>query len=313
MNKFQAPAFSFLLAFSGCVDDPVTNLATVSGTVSTPSAASASSELANAQIAFNPVIAIDATGNSCTYDNTKNTVSSFPAGTATCSIAYSESGGALVVTLTETNGTVLGGNDLVLNLSGFVDKGNEGLVDEFTVEATHGATTVQETGQFVGTTKPLNKTVAATREELPDLSGAPDATEWSRYCIGNAISIEESGTGDLSLARFTSATAHEGYDVSGNEAGSSWSGTYSYAKNSETTSTLVLSETVTIATGAQATRVTTVELTFTDFYTGSWQTTSSVETIVATGQSTTDTELETGTFQMYTDISLFVGSGSSSQ
>ena len=309
MKKYQVLAFSFLLAFTGCIDDSVSNLASVSGTAATPSAASASSELANAKIAFNPVITIDASGTGCTYDNTKNTVSSFPSGTATCSVVYSESGGALVATLTETNGTVLGGNDLVLNLSGFVDRGNEGLVDEFTVQATHGATTVQETGQFVGATKPLNKTVAATRAELPDLSGAPDATEWARYCIGNAISIEESGTGDLSLARFISSTAHEGYEVSGSDAGSSWSGTYSYAKNSETTSTLVLSETVTIATGAQATRVTTVELTFTDFYTGSWQTTSLVETIVATGQSTTDTELETGTFQMYTDISLFVGSG----
>jgi hypothetical protein len=278
--------------------------------VATPSKDSAATELANAQIAFNPVITIDASGTSCTYDNTKNTVSSFPAGTTTCTIVYSESGGALVATLIETNGTVLGGNDLVLNLSGFVDKGNEGLVDEFTVQATHGATTVQETGQFVGATKPLNKTVAATRAELPDLTGAPDAAEWSRYCIGNAISIEESGTGDLSLSRFTSSTAHEGYDVSGSDAGSSWSGTYTYTKNSETTATLVLTENVTIATGAQVTSVTTVELTFTDFYTGSWQTTSSVETIVATGQSTTDTELETGTFQMYTDISLFVGSGS---
>jgi hypothetical protein len=310
MNKFQALACSFLVAFTGCIDDSVGNLASVSGTVATPSKDSAATELANAQIAFNPVITIDASGTSCTYDNTKNTVSSFPAGTTTCTIVYSEGGGALVATLIETNGTVLGGNDLVLNLSGFVDKGNEGLVDEFTVQATHGATTVQETGQFVGATKPLNKTVAATRAELPDLTGAPDAAEWSRYCIGNAISIEESGTGDLSLSRFTSSTAHEGYDVSGSDAGSSWSGTYTYTKNSETTATLVLTENVTIATGAQVTSVTTVELTFTDFYTGSWQTTSSVETIVATGQSTTDTELETGTFQMYTDISLFVGSGS---
>ena len=310
MKKYQVLALSFLLPFTGCVDDPVSNLASVSGTVATPSAASASTELANAQIAFNPVITIDATGSSCTYDNTKNTVSSFPAGTATCSIAYSESGGALVATLTETNGTVLGGTPLVLNLSGFVDKGNEGLVDEFTVQATHGATTVQETGQFVGATKPLNKTVAATRAELPDLTGAPDATEWARYCIGNAISIETTGTPDLSLARFTSSTAHEGYEVSGSDAGSSWSGTYTYAKNSETTSTLVLNENITLATGAQATSVTTVELTFTDFYTGSWQTTSSVETIVATGKTITDSTLESGTFQMYTDISLFVGSGS---
>ena len=310
MKNIQALAASMTLVFAGCVDDETTNQATVSGTVATPSASSASSELANTQIAFNPVITIDASGNSCTYDNTKNTVSSFPAGTATCTIAYSESGGALVATLTETNGSVFGGTDLVLNLSGFVDKGNEGLVDEFTVQATHGATTVQETGQFVGATKPLNKNVAATRAELPDLTGAPDATEWARYCIGNAISVEESGSGDLSLARFTSSTAHEGYEVSGTDAGSSWSGTYTYAKNSETTGTLVLTETVTNSTGAQATSVTTIALTFTDFYTGSWQTTSSVQTIVATGESTTDSELETGTFQMYTDISLFVGSGS---
>ena len=310
MKKFQVLAFSVLLSSVGCVDDPVVNSATVSGTVATPSAASASTELANAQIAFNPVITIDASGSGCTYDNTKNTVSSFPAGTATCSIDWGESGGALVATLTETNGTVLGGTPLVLNLSGFVDKGNEGLVDEFTVQATHGATTVQETGQFVGATKPLNKTVAATRAELPDLTGAPDAAEWARYCIGNAISVEESGSGNISLARFTSSTAHEGYEVSGSDAGSSWSGTYTYSKNSETTGTLVLNENVTIATGAQATSVTTVELTFTDFYTGSWQTTSSVETIVATGQTITESNLESGTFQMYTDISLFVGSGS---
>ena len=99
-------------------------------------------------------------------------------------------------------------------------------------------------------------------------------------------------------------------EVSGSDAGSSWSGTYTYSKNSETTSTLVLTENITIATGAQVTSVTTVELTFTDFYTGSWQTTSSVEIVVATGQTTTDSNLESGTFQMYTDISHFDGSGS---
>ena len=274
----------------------------------TPTASSASSELANTEIAFNPVITIGASGTSCTYDNTKNTVSSFPAGTASCTIAYSESGGALVVTLTESNGTVLGGQDLILNLSGFVDKGNEGLIDEFKVEATHGATTVQQTGQFVGATKPLNKTVVSSRAELPDLSGAPDATEWTRYCIGNAISIEDS-SGDMSLARFTSATAHEGYDLTGADAGNSWSGTYVYSKASETTGTLVLSETVTNQSGSQTAIVTNITLTFSDFYTGSWQMNSQVETDVSTGQ-TTNGKLETGTFQMYTDVSLFVGSSS---
>ena len=309
MKKIQTLGFSMFLVFAGCIDDPTaTNQATVSGTAATPSAASASSELANAQIAFNPVITIDASGTSCTYDNTKNTVSSFPAGTATCTIVYSESGGALVATLTETNGSVFGGTDLVLNLSGFVDKGNEGLVDEFTVEATHGATTVQETGQFVGATKPLNKTVAATREELPDLSGAPDATEWARYCIGNAILIE-GFSGDMSLARFTSTTAHEGYDMSGSSAGTSWSGTYTYAKNSETEGTLVLNETETDQSGSQMSVVTTVSLSFTDFYTGSWVIVDVQETNLATGKTTVGQE-DSGTFQMYTDVSLFVGSGS---
>ena len=284
MKKIQALAVAMILVFAGCVDE-TTNQATVSGTVATPSASSASSELANTEIAFNPVITIDASGNSCTYDNTKNTVSSFPSGTATCTIAYSESGGALVATLTESNGSVFGGTDLVLNLSGFVDKGNEGLVDEFTVQATHGATTVQETGQFVGATKPLNKTVAATREELPDLTGAPDATEWARYCIGNAILVE-GFSGDRSIARFTSTTAHEGYDMAGSSAGTSWSGTYTYAKNSETEGTLVLNETETDQSGSQMSVVTTVSLSFTDFYTGSWVIVDVQETNLATGKTT---------------------------
>jgi hypothetical protein len=308
MKKYQVLALSFLLPFTGCVDEPVANLASVSGTVATPSKESAPTELANAQIAFNPVITIDATGSGCTYDNTKNTVSSFPAGTATCSIYWDESGGALVATLTETNGTVLGGTPLVLNLSGFVDKGNEGLVDEFTVQATHGATTVQETGQFVGATKPLNKTVAATRAELPDLSGAPDATEWARYCIGNAILVE-GFSGDRSIARFTSATAHEGYDLSGSSAGTSWSGTYTYEKESDTGGLLILNETETDQSGSQITVVTKISLTFTDFYTGSWVIFNVQETNLTTGVTTVGQE-DSGTFQMYTDISLFVGSGS---
>jgi len=312
MKNHQLLVLPLIFVFSSCIDETISNPASVAGSAAAPSASSASSELANAEIAFNPVITIGANGNSCTYDNTKNTVSSFPAGTATCSVTYSESGGALVATLTETNGTVLGGDDLILNLSGFVDKGNEGLIDEFTVQATHGATTVQQTGQFVGTTKPLNKTVAATRAELPDLTGAPDAAEWTRYCIGNAISIEES-SGDVSLARFTSPTAHEGFDLTGSDAGGSWNGTYTYAKDSETAGTLVLTEIVVGLGGAQVSRVTTVALTFTDFYTGSWRETSTTETSLATGKSNTDQNLGYGSFQMYTDVSLFVGANGASR
>ena len=165
MNKLTLILSFLIFGLWGCRDSETTSPASVSSTAIGPSAANAALELANAEIVFNPTITISVDGLSCTYDNTMNQLSIFPSGTTTCSITYSDSGDDLVLTLNESSGSVMGGNPLTLNLSSFVDKGGEGLIDEFTVQATHGANTVQDKGQFVGATKPLNKKVVSKRSE----------------------------------------------------------------------------------------------------------------------------------------------------
>jgi hypothetical protein len=288
----------FILCLFGCRDSETTSPASVSSLASGPTSINAAVELASAEIVFNPTITISVDGLSCTYDNTQNQVSLFPSGTATCSITYSDSGDSLVITLNETGGNVMGGSPLTLNLSGFVDKGGEGLIDEFIVEATHGANTVRETGQFVGATKPLNKTVVSKRSELPDMNGAPDLSEWQRYIVGNAIVAMEAD-GDVNIVTFKDGTTVDGYDVNARDT---WNGTYTYTKASETTGKLINTQVWTKSDGTTVRGEYEFELTFTNFYSGKWKETKSVENNVPDPPS----ELEDGIFNVYTDTALII-------
>ena len=299
MNKITPFFCLFILGLWGCRDSETTSAASVSSSASGPNAANAAVELANAEIVFNPTITISVDGLSCTYDNTINQLSIFPSGTTTCSITYSDSGGDLVLTLNESSGSVMGGKPLTLNLSGFVDKGGEGLFDDFTVPATHGANTVREKGQFVGATKPLNKNVASKRSELPDMNGAPTLEEWKRYIIGNAIVAIDQVDGDVTLVTFKDTSKVEGFDTDDN---SPWDGTYVYSKSNSdpTKGTLVNKQTWTEDDGTTVTGEYEFELTFTNFYNGTWKETKAVENGVPYAQS----QLEYGTFNVYTDTSL---------
>jgi hypothetical protein len=301
MKKHSLFFCALIFCLFGCRDSETTSPASVSSTATGPSAANAALELANAQIVFNPTITISVDGLSCTYDNTTNQLSLFPSGTATCSITYSDSGNDLVLTLNETNGNAMGGTPLTLNLSGFVDKGGEGLIDEFTVQATHGANTVRDTAQFVGATKPLNKSVVSKRSELPNMDGAPDSAEWQRYIIGNAIVAINEVDGDVTLLTFKDSSNVDGYDVQDKDT---WDGTYEYSKSkTETTKGNLKNKQVwTKSDGTTVIGEYEFELTFTNFYSGRWKETKSVENGVSYAQN----QLEHGTFNVYTDTSLII-------
>jgi hypothetical protein len=299
MNKLTLALCFFIFGLCGCRDSETTSPASVSSTATGPSAANAAIELSNAEIYFNPTITISVDGLSCTYDNTMNQLSIFPSGTTTCSVTYSDSGDDLVLTLNESSGSVMGGKPLTLNLSGFVDKGGEGLIDEFTVQATHGANTVKDKGQFIGATKPLNKKVASKRSELPSMDGAPTLDEWKRYIIGNAIVAVDQVDGDITLLTFKDSSKVEGFDVQDNEP---WDGTYLYSKSNSdpTKGTLVNKQVWTKSDGTIVRGEYEFELTFTNFYSGTWKETKAVENGVPYSQN----QLEHGTFNVYTDTSL---------
>lgn len=285
--------FVLTLGFFGCLEDPV-NPGTVSATATVPTTLATGTE-----IAFNPKITVTGV-SSCTYDNTVNTVSEFPAsaGPVDCNMTVTADASKVEVVL--VNSTLFGTDNLVLSLTEFTDKGGDGYTDEFSVSATKGTTTVVTTGQFVGSQKPRNENVSDV--EVVDISGAPTTAEWNSYIIGNMIFAQDVD-GDGNLIAFSSSTA-DWRGVGGEDDGeTAIIENYAYEKTSDTEGMLTIKDDWAENDGSKWYGKTEIKLTFTNFYSGTWVETSDYGINLTTNRES-QTSLGAGTFDVYTDASL---------
>jgi len=255
-----------------------------SGTSTTK--AGAPTSVAGAEIAINPIIKFGAGGSTFTYNNALATESQFPAGLINGAFTTSENNatGELTLTLSAAGFP----NDLVLVLSGFLDDGGDGLIDSFSYEATYGTVSITGSGQFTGG-KPANPDVDSS--SIPDVSGAPTEEEWINYAIGKYIVVIYDD-GEMEYLSITDSGNYATTDEEGTEYG-----TYTYEKLTETTGKFGQRESD--DTGWSWVGETT--LTFDDFFSGSFQATSSLDTYP--NGTTSQDSLTSGMFRIFTDVS----------
>lgn len=277
----------FMLSIIGCNDSSkIENTYSnsqqipVSNSTATPSSLPVGTELV-----FNPKIIVTGVAT-CSYDNSSFISSKLPVttGSVECNMTFSQSGDELNVIL--INSTLFGLNNLKLSLAGFVDKGNDGYIDQFSVAAVHGSVSVIETGQFIGSYKPRNTSISDN--QVTDVSGAPTVAEWNSYIVKNMIFLEDNGS-SFALIQFLN---DNGGSAQFSKDGDSETVPYTYEKlTSANTGSLKFSSWSNTKDGI------TVEVTFDTFYHGTWKATW-------TDDDHGGTESDEGEFNMYTDNSL---------
>jgi hypothetical protein len=319
----------FLLLFAGCNSSSSSSSGSSSSNSQTEVAATVNSTSApevfsNFTLELNPVIVI--TGNTATYKNDDGS-QGFELATSTLtdvSVKYDDTpdGGGLLLIFTSPS---FSDGNITITLSGFVDRGNEGYIDEFTVEKAevnkNDGTTTEITS--VANTKKSNlgtklKRSASDMTEnnisLPDFSGSPTVDEWNKYMIGTAIlATELSGVGELTLVQFTSSSTGRYIDVAGYDAGDSGTFTYIYSQDGSNKGILTTTSTWVESDQTDSNYNDTIEevdvrcLTFTDFYNGKYENTAGTETNLANGSVKNDTApFDYGSFNTITDVEIYL-------
>jgi len=279
-NKFLILLTSSLIIF-GCGDNNGSSSSITLDSATAPASLSAGTVIAgNPSITLTAALA-DGGTVTATYENTA-TGSLYPSAAAV--------GGTIDV---EMN---LDGTNVKLSftaaakaiewvMSDFLDRGGDGHTDEFTLTASiDGTSQGSSVGQFVGGVKPKNENVADSARA--DITGAPTEEEFQKSLVGFAI-LASSNTGDLYYVSFSNST-----DVKIIGGGETETATYTYSYTGGNKGSLSMNGTTTGDFGTLPYSE-KVEITFNNFYEGSWQ---SIERVVDGIQ---DNDLENGTFKVF--------------
>ncbi len=137
-------------------------------------------------LSFNPVLKFETElteGVSATASYSNDDSTHFWEGNEQITVSLTNNGNTVILSFKLTNG-----DDVELILSNFIDLGNDGYVDEYSVEAkVNGQTKVSQTGQFLGNTRPRNSNVS----KPIDIIGAPTEEEFRKYIVGKAMHVIE--------------------------------------------------------------------------------------------------------------------------
>jgi hypothetical protein len=251
------PCLSFFATFFlfGCGSDSGSSGSATSAVLQ--SASSPTQIPSGAIIAANPTLTLTTDLNNggtvtATYSNTSSG-SAYPASVAggTVQVKMEVIGGKITLSFTADAKTIEWG------MSQFLDRGGDGLTDEFTIDATiDGKAQASSIGQFVGGAKPTNENVSESERLTQDkISQAPTEAEFQKYLVGFAIGYTYD-VSDRGLIYFLDSSrfinAEDG------------SGTYTYTKTGEKTALLVVNY-----DSLSITRNLTI--TFENFYKGKWE------------------------------------------
>lgn len=252
-----------LLMLTGCGGSDDSSSAVVAATPES---------LNSSTVAFNPTIRFETDG-SFAYDNSVQTNSALPLGTATGTFLEALSGDSLVITMTPSPGA-WGDEQMTLTLSEFMDHENDGWIDSYTCAFKWGTVQGLEDGGFIGI-PPANSDY---KGELPDPKGAPTKEEWNKYIVGKWILDTEDGDDDgaSGAGKIVSATQVKESETE-TEGGYTYDEVsvtnYEYKQTGETTGeiTYTATETVTVTSSGASYELVweeagTITLTFTDFF-----------------------------------------------
>ena len=329
--KIILSLLSFILFFTGCLmDDDNTATTSATTTLASQNVQTASVNSANAaevfnnfQLDLNPTIVIS--GTSATYKNSDGSQGFEIADLTNVSVTYNDNADG-DLELIFTHNSFVDGN-ITITLTGFVDRGNEGYIDEFTVkkaEVKKSDGTAKEITSVANTKKTnlgtkLKRSAADMTKNgisAPDFSGSPTVDEWNRYMVGTAILATDISTtgGDLTFVQFTTSSSGIYYDITGSDAGDSGNFTYTYTQDSDTTGKLVINSTWTendtsnTDNGTSFAEVDYIDLTFSDFYNGDYKETEGTVTNLKTGEIKKDApeSLDYGVFNTITDVEIYL-------
>ena len=133
-------------------------------------------------LSFNPVLKFETEltkGVSAKANFSNDDPTHFWEGNERVTVSLTNNGNTVILSFKLTNG-----DDVELILSNFIDLGNDGYVDEYSVEAkVNGQTKVSQTGQFLGNTKPRNSNVS----KPIDINRAPTEEEFRKYIVGKPL------------------------------------------------------------------------------------------------------------------------------
>ena len=203
-------------------------------------------DLVGSEITFNPIIKFTS-ATDCTYDNTLATEKTFPrpaSGLIQATYVAVKSAGSLTVTVSSTDSSF--GEDIVLVMTDWVDSDGDGLVEQFTIQATLGddLPLARMTGQFTDNPPPLSNSIVST-STLPAFAGgdsnrSPTLQEWNNYVVGKDLVFLYTDGNASSLKLETSSSY-----VSTGAYGNRVKGTYDYDRIDEVSGRLTLLESLT--------------------------------------------------------------------
>ena len=216
-------------------------------------------EIIGSEIAFNPIVKFTS-ATDCTYDNSLATERTFPqpsAGMIQATYVAVKSAGTLTVTISSTDATF--GEDLVLVMTGWLDSDSDGLIDQFSIQATLGddLPLAEMTAQFTDNPPVLPGATVSTAT-LPIFAGgdsnrSPTLAEWNSYVVGKELVMLYTD-GNLSAMTLDTASSYTTKDAQGN----AMQGTYDYDRIDESKGRLTLIESKTYRYGQYQTALSTV-------------------------------------------------------
>ena len=168
--------------------------------------------------------------------------------------------------------TTKDGNKVEFEMTNFVDIGQDGFIDEFTVAGkVNGQTKVNQVGQFRGNTRPRNVNV----KDTIDINRAPTQKEFEDNIVGMLlVHIETSpDAGDGGIERFNSNGFLTSYDFDGSlDEENEWTYRYDY-NNGQPRLITEGPETVSSTSGPDIEGVgrDVIKLNFDNFYEGTYE------------------------------------------
>lgn len=234
--SFYFFSFKTIFLLVGC-NGGGTNSKTNPSLIESPSA----SDIVGSEIAFNPTIKFT-TSSECIYDNTIAPEQTFPkpeSGAIQASYTVEKSLSSLLITISSTDPSF--GEDLVLELSGWIDTNSDNLIDQFSIVSTLGDDLPLNSmiGQFTEN-PPSVPSSNVDHSQLPEFLGgdsntSPTLEQWQSYMVGNDI-VFSFTDGNISYIKLISANTFSSYDSHGNLE----SGIYDYDKMDDATGRLSL-------------------------------------------------------------------------
>ena len=223
MNFFQIFSFAICIFFIGCGDSQSTS--------DSPESAALTSFPSGTILSINPVLEFETElteGVSATASYSNDDPTHFWKGNERVTVTLTNNGNSVILSFKLTNG-----DDVELILSNFIDIGNDGYIDEYSVIGkVNGDMKIDQIGRFSGSVKPrlsnsssdINVNRAPTKEEFDmfvTLAG-------SLFLFQSESSPDPEGAGVVELKSDGTAIS---YAVDGNRTPEWESSTYSYDYN----------------------------------------------------------------------------------